>query len=527
MNHLWFAYVDFIFEICCQTKYLLIMKLLKISIACIAAISVLACKTGTEPEPVPPGSIVLSEDEITVPAEGGAAGISYTFEDGLDESELEFMFDADWITDMHSNAPGSITFNVAVNSEYSQREVVVEVSCPARNTSDTFKVVQSAAEEVVEDTGLEINILEVTANSFTFNIVPEDKEMPYVYRFAEQSLFESYGSDDGCIAYCINYYQEAASYYEMSLSEYLPSVLTYGDRPDTTIIPVLPETTYTLFAFGLSPEGNPLTGLAKEKFTTEKAQNVDMTFDIDISVSGVNVTMSVTPSDDSQRYFFDMSFASDVGNGEDYGMLAEYVQKYINEIITNYRFYYGMTLEGVIQMMESYGQDSYSTTLEYGNSYAGFAAAISETGLVISEIACEIFETEAAPVSGNQIDVSVSNIGPNSVDYSVTTTTDDQYVFGYDTAGWWEGYSDDDILMALIYGYDLSNSLHNGDISGTISGLEPDTEYFIYTFGYEGGSATSDIIITRFRTKVSGSAPAGVNAGPDGKGRQSGFRFRL
>lgn len=502
------------------------MKLLRVFIACMAAISVMACKTGTEPEPVPSGNIVLSEDEITVPAEGGEAGISYTFEDGLDDSELEFMFDADWITDMHSNAPGAITFNVAVNSEYSQREVVVEVSCPARNTSDTFKVVQSAAEEVVEDTGLEINMLEVTANSFTFNIVPEDKEMPYVYRFAEQSLFESYGSDDGCIAYCINYYQEAASYYEMSLSEYLSGVLTYGDRPDTTVLPVLPETTYTLFAFGLSQEGNPLTGLAKETFTTEKAQNVDIAFDIDIAVSGVNVTMSVTPSDDSQRYYFDMCFASDIGNGEDYGMLAEYVQKYVNETITNYRFYYGMTLEEVIQMMDSYGPDSYSTTLEYGNSYAGFAAAIDETGLVISEIACELFETEAAPVSDNQIDVSISNIGPNSVDYSVTTTTDDQYVFGYDNAEWWEGYSDERILQALIFGYDLSSSLYNGNISGTITGLAPDTEYFIYAFGYEGGSATSDITITRFTTTASGSVPAGVSVNSEEKNRQSGFRFR-
>lgn len=455
--------------------------------------------------------ILFSPEVVQIVGTGGDAMVEYCIADRTDVQEFEFSCEADWVTGFKVPEPGYISFFVKGNPTDAPRRAEVKVSSSLMGIEGVFSVVQD-----VGDVGeLRILVSGKTSNSFSFSIVPEDPEMPYVYRFAELSVFEGYGSDEGCIQYCIDYYMGAAEYYGQSLDEFLSEEVTYGERPDTTIIPVRPETVYVLFAFGLSTDGEPLTDLYKVYIDTYPAEMIDMDFTLDVSVEGKDVDLNVTPSDDAQAYFFDMCFAEDAGYGDDSDVLVSFIQSYINEIITTYRFYYGYTYEEVIDMISSYGPDSYSTSLQYGNSYIAYAAAIDGTGLVISDAAFTMFSTESVE-SDNEISVTLSNLTPESVDYTVTTANDEDYVLTYDTAEWWAGLTDEQIMEYLILGYDLSMFIHSGDLSGTFSGLNPGTDYFVIAFGYDSGYSTTDPVVVRFTTPESGASQAA-----------SGVRFPL
>lgn len=235
-----------------------------------------------------------------------------------------------------------------------------------------------------------------------------------------------------------------------------------------------------------------------------------MNFEITYEIDGPHVCMSVHPELDYVRYYIAYSKKSEVEQYKDriQAVIKANVEKYLSGEINALVNYGGYTFEAALDLYASAGDRTVSMSLNGESDYVGWCCAISNEAKVISDVVMKEFRTGSIPPSDNVLEVSLRDVNCDRVSYSVNTSNEDQWASLVLPASEIEGLSDEQILELFNSTEDVTVYLHFGPWEGTVTGLEPDSDYVILNFGYSWGFNTTDFIKTPVHTLSQNESPS-------------------
>lgn len=480
-----------------STKNWMLMSVMALGL--VASLS--SCKDDKKPEPKPdPAEFAVVEDEVAVPFEGGAAQVTYTLENPVEGGVIAFQSDAVWVNTEDLSTDGVIKFNVDPNEEKAERTAKVTVTYG--ELSDSFVVKQAP---YVEPAPFEIIIPEekITTTAVSFQVIPLDKEMTYISMLVDKALFDQFATPEEYIQDDIAYFTQYADMYGMTLEDFLSEyALMKGDSELSEVTGLSPETDYIVYAYGMTAQAEVLTEFCYEQVKTKAPEKVDISFQIECEVDGPMVNAEVTPSVNNQKYVFDAVAKADYTTDAE---LKSAYQSYLSEMAAMYEMF-GMSAEDFVNEISNTGKATISLELSASTAYIGFAVAIDNTAILVSDLTTKEFTTGEVEPSDNKIDVKISNVQARIASIEVTTTNNDPYSLSVFESEIVAGLNDDEIVSFIIENNAVE--VFNGDFSSDITGLSPNTEYSVFAFGYVAGTATTDMVRVDFKTQE--AAPADV-----------------
>ena len=142
------------------------------------------------------------------------------------------------------------------------------------------------------------------------------------------------------------------------------------------------------------------------------------------------------------------------------------------------------------------------TGLQPEQRFIVFACHTDDTGVVTSEVAVMIGTTSALEQVGMKFEIELDQITATSAMLFITPTTDDEYVWLEFPEDVYKDMTMDELQEFLLKNYKPFFPLHTntGEMVHSFDDkLDPDTEYMIIVFGYDGG-LTTPLFTEKFRT---------------------------
>lgn len=348
-----------------------------------------------------------------------------------------------------------------------------------------------------------IEVKSVTDTSVEFTITPEDEEMTYIAMMTTKEYFDEFEDDEAYINDDLSWLDNAAYEAGVDLSEYLEGVLKKGAISDTQDM-LDPETEYVVYAFGLSNNGIVTSSLYKQTFKTLSTELTELNFEIEVTDIGYDTaTVTVTPDNDKALYFVNVFSLEEYQNyGGDESAFVAHINK-----LRNYYYGLGATADQMVANLGYVGAKSLSVEdLKAGTKYMAYAIGIDERFVANSLATVVEFETIAAGVADLTFEVDITKIDYDHIEGSVTpSNNDDTYICSVQYASSLEWSESEEALVESIVDditawEDIENALKRGPMSlNSISGLQPNTDYIVVCFGYDGAPTTAPHI-THFTT---------------------------
>ena len=348
-----------------------------------------------------------------------------------------------------------------------------------------------------------IEVKNITDTSVEFTITPEDEEMTYIAMMTTKEYFDEFEDDEAYINDDLSWLDNAAYEAGVDLSEYLEGVLKKGAISDTQDM-LDPETEYVVYAFGLSNNGIVTSSLYKQTFKTLSTELTELNFEIEVTDIGYDTaTVTVTPDNDKALYFVNVFSLEEYQNyGGDESAFVAHINK-----LRNYYYGLGATADQMVANLGYVGAKSLSVEdLKAGTKYMAYAIGIDERFVANSLATVVEFETIAAGVADLTFEVDITKIDYDHIEGSVTpSNNDDTYICSVQYASSLEWSESEEALVESIVDditawEDIENALKRGPMSlNSISGLQPNTDYIVVCFGYDGAPTTAPHI-THFTT---------------------------
>ena len=348
-----------------------------------------------------------------------------------------------------------------------------------------------------------IEVKSVTDTSVEFTITPEDEEMTYIAMMTTKEYFDEFEDDEAYINDDLSWLDNAAYEAGVDLSEYLEDVLKKGAISDTQDM-LDPETEYVIYAFGLSNNGIVTTSLYKQTFTTISTELTELNFEIEVTDVGYDTaTITVTPDNDKAIYFVNVFSLEDYQNyGGDESAFVAHINK-----LRNYYYGLGATADQMVANLGYVGTKSLSVEdLKAGTKYMAYAIGIDERFVANSVATVVEFETIAAETVDLTFEVDITKIDYDHIEGSVTpSNNNDTYICSVQYASSLEWSESEEAFVESIVDDittwdDIESALKQGPMSlNSISGLQPNTDYIVVCFGYNGAPTTAPHI-THFTT---------------------------
>ncbi len=446
-----------------------------------------SCACTREDESLPQqGSVSFPETEVTVPSEGGTAGITYTCEDLAPDAELEFESSDSWVHSFSTGGDNTINFTVDANDSGEPRTAIVDVSVKGMAGSSSFAVLQ----DYVAPPDLQIIIDEIGMNSVKGRTTAADQELRYTVLMLSETNYNSLDRDgqrvfDTFLSDC----EIIASYNGISMEEYLEQILVSGEYP-FEYTGLNPSTGYVIAAFGLNTESTRTTDVFTKIFTTDdfSNNNIKFTFNIDpIEGYSPDADVIVSASDDTTRYMINYFEKSLV---ESSGMPLEQLQQMkLDEYIT-YGQMGGIPAWQVIEANSYYGTDTLNVRDIFKDmtEYVIAACAITDNGKVNSSSSSYEYTTGPLDPSSNQLELTVLEVGVDRVSFSVNATNNDLYHIFLDHAEEYEGMDDNAVLSHITSSFGFMAESRGSQDNLTRGGLTPGESYILAVFGYHNGA---------------------------------------
>lgn len=457
-----------------------------------------SCKPDQE-KPEPPKDetkLEFQQTEVTVSPDGGEGSVLYTITNPVEGATLTATSDQTWVHDF-TVTDKAINFIADANDD-AAREATVTVKY-TEEVSATFKVKQPESEAPFQVTIPEETITETSA---IVNVYPKDKEMGYVMLSIAKDYYDTM-DETQIIAEIKALYESYAAYYEVSLEEFMTQneILEYGDLENAQFTGLDPDSENYILTVGMNTSCEAQSELVATYFRTKAVEKIDMDFTFEFIVDGPYVTMNVEATPEDEYFYFD---AVDPVALEESGIS---VDEAIEQIIAqNIEFgaIFGMSPEDMVKALCSLGFGTYDFELEAEKEYIGAAAGVSLAGLVITDAATENFTTGAVQPSDNQITLEIVSVNVDRAALKVTTTNEDPYGLVIAEQADYAGMDDDAILEALVSDENVYINEVAGNWEGNVTGLDPETDYVIYAFGYLAGTATTGLSSVEFTTIKAG-----------------------
>lgn len=472
-----------------------------------------------QPNVVKDSTIKLSKTTVNVGVAGGTTLIEYTIENAHAGEKISAEASESWVNNFNYGITGALGFNVDANTGSEERQCLVTVKY--RYAEDVVFVVKQGAKT---DAGFALENVQTELFSYTVDVIPSNKTMPYIMGSASLDYIIDSGFETDEDFYQDDYahFEWLGSFYGQSAVEILQERAKIGDYRGQTVGKGASGVTYKFYCYYVDlTTGALASDVSFFPITTAKPERNGATFTADCQVDGSAVYAKVTPVGGYEgAYYFDMLNGLMVdyyleAYGEFLKTPADVAEFWWSNAVCDMMFQGNMSGSAIIDMYSCHGtwsdgspRSEYEFELLANHTYYLFAFAMDENGLCCSEPLIQEVKTGSVKMSDNVITVEVSDIAAQSATISFTTTNDDYYIAGWEKASDWATYGSTDAERQKYLLENLSYELLSGDYSQGIIGLEPNTDYVLYAFGSRGGVATTSYISTaNFTTRsISGGA---------------------
>lgn len=459
-----------------------------------AAALLLPCSCNDSFDPAPEKVVVrFGESSLTVPYTGGTYSISYELS-GVPEGTIPEVAGTDdgWIGNLSIDADG-IGFEVLPNTERQARSCEITVLYDGTVLENRIAVQQG--EYAPGDETFGVAVTAVTEHSVTFDVIPGDKQMTWYCGVCDREEMDAFASDDAFVEHLAAQLREEAETAGRTLEELLDEQLRTGDLTSGVIEGLEDGTDMYLYVLGMTRNGVGLTGVSKEPFSTE----LSLTFDITYEIEKANVTAVVVPSIKDRYYVCEAMKTSDYQTYADAQAFKDAYQEMLNFLIS----FSGQSPEDFVRSNCYMGDARISSwKLEAATEYTGYVFEVSTSGELVSFATTKAFTTGSVEMSDNTFEITFTEITEDSAAGHIETKNDDPYIFGWSEAAGWDDMTDNEMRDNIIdWGYTGYYMSGAGSRDFSISGiLNPETEYIVFVFGYEGGVGTTDLKRVRFTT---------------------------
>ena len=477
--------------------------------------------TGTDdPINVTKDSVIkLAKTNVSVGVAGGTSVIEYTIENPHAGEKISAEASESWVNGFNYNITGALGFNVDANKGTEARQCLVTVKY--RYAEDVVFVVKQGAK-----TGAGFALENVTSDffSYTVDVIPSNKTMPYIVMSASPDYIVSSGfeSDEDYYQDDVAYFEWLGSFYGYSVADVMNIRAKIGDQRGITVNEAVSGVPYKFYCYYFDTNTGALASdIAFFTVTTKKPEKNGATFQAEHAVDGCVVSANVTPVGGYEgAYYFDML------NGV---MVDYYLEVYSDFLktpadvaeffwangVSEMKFQGNLSSQAIIDMYNCQGnyddgtpRSEYDFELLANHTYYLFAFAMDENALCCSAPFIQEIKTGSVPMSDNVITASVSNVTAQTAYISFTTTNDDYYIAGWEKASDWATYGNTDAERQKYLLENLSYEYLSGDYSQNVIGLESGVEYVLYAFGSRGGVATTSAISSCTFTTKSGVGSA-------------------
>lgn len=167
-----------------------------------------------------------------------------------------------------------------------------------------------------------------------------------------------------------------------------------------------------------------------------------------------------------------------------------------------------------MQLEQREGEDTYNVkdsdiaNLSWGSDYVVYCFGIDDEGNATSTVATAEFSTVAPVASENDITISIDAMTKSSVEFTITTTTDDPYYVTLETTDVLAPYadkSDEELIRYLLPQYNNqieqrtftgTKTITNSDLGKSVNGFK---SYKVVVWGFENGPTTKVFYSEEFK----------------------------
>lgn len=229
----------------------------------------------------------------------------------------------------------------------------------------------------------------------------------------------------------------------------------------------------------------------------QEEETPKQSFDIQIQdLHSSYCKVSVTPEDKNTPYFLGVTTEAYFNEFGSMDNLEETVTNFIEtQIIMNPEL-------SIAELMHKGDYTRDVTGLQPEQTFIVFACHTDAEGAVISEI--KLIKETTPPVTKAELtfEIEIDQITATSAMLFITPSTDDQYVWLELPEFVYKGMTNEELEAFLLKNYKAFFGLHatTGEMMHSFDDkLDPDTEYMIIAFGYDGG-ITTELATQKFRT---------------------------
>ena len=483
------------------------MRILKsVILALIALVAIVACQK--EPATTPNAVIEVETTELTFNDRGETKSLSYTIKNSLNGESLTASTEAEWVT----ISVEADKLNITASGNYDDAERTAEVTLAYKGAENVILTLSQG--RITAEKPIEVELVDYDATTITISVLTADPTTTWVPMVTYKESWDYYkGNENDIFQADLEYFEYLADMNDISLSDFLSSIVGTGSEESIRITKLEPETEYVVYVYGISLEGERTTDIIATHVKTEPPHEGDITFEFSVKEEDFILEYTVTPSHTGVDYFCGIMSEEELNSwkqtlGTD--NLKTILQK--------------GSIDSTIALLQQWGyiEDrteffsiyNLSDILEDGwfeckadTKYYIMAAKWNNNCDVIGEVGCYEHTSAHLEPSSNVLTLELKNLTQSSVDVKTTTTTNDPYVVLPLRADVVNGLSDDELFELIMseYDYVISSYTYQGNSTNTFGSMRPDSDYTIVAFGYKAGTlTTSKIWREEFHTLASG-----------------------
>ena len=478
-------------------------KILYFFAAAIAALSAVSCVEENLDQKL---EIQLSDTELQMGAQGAVKKVVYLVAGAEAGAAVTVENSADWL-EVSTELPRLIQVTASKNESGEERRAELVVSYSGCEDA-VINVTQTPWEDPIT-----ITLEGTEATSVIFSVATLEKDFMWVGQIVAKEWYDSMESDEQIFQEDLSYYSMEANNKDISLADYLKTIINKGSYSNLVYKGLDPESDYVIYVYGITPEGERTTEIYTAAARTQPPYDGPVTFDIKVTEADNIMDITVTPDHEGVYYYWNIM---------DRATYDEYAAVHGDDPVAVFQAYVEWDIQDMIDYEDITDKSEYYewfSTLNAENSqfecmalteYIVFACKWDEDCKFEGEPEYVWHMSADVEPSDNKITVTLGDdIDQSSFYVEVKTTNNDPYVMLAEPSEYMAGMTDEQIFEYLMGDYGTSGLwyyVYEGSLEGRMTELEPDTEYTMVVFGYKAGKQTTAMQKFTVRTLPAGPA---------------------
>ena len=417
------------------------------------------CK-GDEPvdKPAAAPELNLAKGVVEATADGGHFEVDYTLTNAVEGAELKVNAEHSWVRNIVAEN-GVISFDVEASYEAKERSCRLELIYPGVYPNPTLKVKQGVGKEH----SIQLNLVNAAATTITVDVIPQDKNMPYVFILGTGDYImegDLMTNDEALWASDLEIFESFGNAFGSDATMAAKAFMYQGDLISHQFTGVTPNSVYVAYAYGFDNETlTPLTEITRLVIHTAEVSDYTLHFDFDVKVDGPNVSFDITPKGYDGYYYYGVFWAKDVPQGtpiEDLRALCEADWEQQKALYSSFFDTPEQGLNFIFNELAFKGTTHLDVELDANTEFVLWAFGMNNEALLNTTPEFYYFTTGNVAASKNEFTLTVLDLHPRKATVSVETTNDDTYIASLVSAERFESNSDEEIIQYIINNFKAS-----------------------------------------------------------------------